>query len=235
MRITILTIFPEIMESYWHSPVIQRCIDKELLSLKTVDIKEYAKGSFRHIDDSPYGGGAGMILKCQPVIDALRENQHDNSHVIGLVPIGKPFTQKKAHELSGKEDLILISGHYEGMDARIYDECDELISVGDYILTGGEIPAMILVDSVARLLEGALRKESTEEESFEDGLLEYPQYTKPREFEDKKVPEVLLSGDHEKIRKWRLKQSLLITKNNRPDLFAKRKLKKEEEELINDK
>ena len=234
MRITILTIFPEIMESYWHSPVIQRCIDKGIVSLEIVDIKEYAKGSFRHIDDSPYGGGAGMILKCQPVMDALRSYQKENSYVIGLVPAGKPYTQEKVHVLAQKEDLILIAGHYEGMDARIYDACDELISVGDYILTGGEIPAMILTDSIARILEGALRKESTEEESFEDGLLEYPQYTKPREFEGKKVPEVLLSGDHEKIRKWRLKQSLLLTREIRPDLFAKRKLNREEEDLLND-
>ncbi|MCI2154532.1 MAG: tRNA (guanosine(37)-N1)-methyltransferase TrmD [Solobacterium sp.] len=232
MKIQVLTIFPELFGSFLKAPLTARAIANESLELKIIDIKDYASGSFRHIDDSPYGGGAGMILKCQPVLDALHAAESPDSWRILLSPSGKPYDQKHAHELLKKKDLILIAGHYEGFDARIEAEADEWISTGDYILSGGEIPAMTIMDSMIRLLGGTIRAASTEEESFEDGLLEYPQYTKPRIYEGMQVPEVLLSGNHEAIRRWKLKESLRRTLEHRPDLLKDRKLTKEETELM---
>ena len=221
LKITILTICPEQFGDFRKTPLIARAVESGLLALNIVDMRDFAPGSFRHVDDSPYGGGAGMILRCQPVLDALEAYRTPNSHVVILAPIGKPYTQKDAHRLSGKEHLILICGHYEGMDARIYPYADELLSIGDYVLTGGELPAMVICDSVLRLVKGSMKEESIREESFEDGLLEYPQYTRPAEYKGEKVPEVLLSGDHEAIRKWRHEEALRLTKENRPDLLKK--------------
>lgn len=205
-----------------------------------MDIRDYAPGSFRDVDDSPYGGGVGMILRCQPVLDALEAvrtpansdvseshaapsghtaTDSHADHVVILTPIGTPYKQADAHRLSMEEHLILICGHYEGMDARIYPHADELISIGDYILTGGELPAMVICDSVMRLVKGSMKEESTVEESFEDGLLEYPQYTRPADYNGQKVPEVLLSGDHEAIRQWRREEAERITRERRPDLL----------------
>ena len=231
MTISVLTIMPELFGSFLQAPVIARAIRNGVLEVKIIDIREYAPGSFRHIDDSPFGGGAGMVMRCQPVLDALRACNNKERTVI-LSPAGKPYTQKKAHELSSAGHLVLICGHYEGMDARIYPHADEQISIGDYVLTGGEIAAQVIIDSIARLLPGSLRDESTQEESFENGLLEYPQYTQPAVYEGEAVPDVLRSGDHEKIRKWRLQQSLLLTRRMRPDLFEAHVLTEEEKTLL---
>lgn len=222
MRISILTICPEMFGDFKNTPLISRAVSSGLLELEVIDIRDFAPGSFRKVDDSPYGGGAGMILRCQPVLDALESVRMEGSHVVILAPSGTPYTQKDAHRLSEKEHLILICGHYEGMDARIYPHADELLSIGDYIVTGGELPAMIIADSVMRLVKGSMKEESTIEESFENGLLEYPQYTRPAEYKGQKVPEVLLSGDHEAIRKWRSEQAFEITNKNRPDLISEK-------------
>ncbi len=219
MKITILTICPEQFGDFQKTPLISRAVDAGLLELSIIDIRDYAPGSFRHVDDSPYGGGAGMILRCQPVLDALEAVRTPLSHVVILAPIGKPYVQADAHRLAAMEELILICGHYEGMDARIYPYADEILSIGDYVLTGGELPAMVICDSLMRLVEGSMKKESTVEESFEEGLLEYPQYTRPADYKGQKVPEVLLSGDHEAIRKWRQEEALRVTKERRPDLL----------------
>ena len=240
MRISILTMFPELFGDFQKAPVIARQLETGRLELLLYDIKTFAPGSFRRIDDSPYGGGAGMVLRCQPVIDALRAALRDGDtgtdirpdaaredsrqrrgkcSVVILDPAGKPFQQKMARQMSSLDHLILICGHYEGMDARIYAYADQVISIGDYVLTGGELPAMVLADAVVRLTQGALRSESTQEESFEDGLLEYPQYTRPAVFEGQKVPDVLLSGDHAAIRSWRQRAALERTEKYRPDLL----------------
>ena len=234
MIISVLTIMPELFGSFLQAPVIARAIRNGTLEVEIIDIREYAPGSFRHIDDSPFGGGAGMVMRCQPVLDALRacKKEELKTHSVILSPAGIPYTQQKAHELSDTEHLVLICGHYEGMDARIYPHADEQISIGDYVLTGGELAAQVIIDSVARLLPGSLRDESTREESFENGLLEYPQYTQPAVCEGEAVPDVLRSGDHEKIRKWRLQQSLLLTRRMRPDLFEAHKLTEEEKCLL---
>ncbi len=260
MIISVLTIMPDLFGSFLQAPVIARAIRNGVLEVEIVDIREYAPGSFRHIDDSPFGGGAGMVMRCQPVLDALRvcknkerTDHSDNlretggisqskdsasaplpgsSRTVILSPAGTPYTQMKARDFSNTEHLILICGHYEGMDARIYPHADEQVSIGDYVLTGGELAAQVIIDSVARLLPGSLRDESTQEESFENGLLEYPQYTQPAVYEGEAVPEVLRSGDHEKIRKWRLQQSLLLTRRMRPDLFAAHELTEEERALL---
>ena len=225
-------MFPEVFQGFLQFPMIRRCIDKGIASIEVTDIKDYADGSFRHIDESPYGGGAGMILRCEPVVRAIRAVRRENSIVIAMAPIGTVFTQKDAMELKDAEDIVLLAGHYEGFDARIYEYCDRIISMGDFILSSGELPCMALIDSVIRLKEGIIRSESTEDESFMNGLLEYPQYTRPYDFEGKKVPDVLLGGNHEKIRKYRRMQSLLLTKKNRPDLFEKAELSEAEKALF---
>ena len=247
MKITILTMFPQLFDSFREGPVVQRAIRKGSLELSVVDIKEFAPGSFRHIDDSPFGGGAGMVMRCQPVLDALRSVRGSaesgsaesgsavsfrSTIVAALSPAGRQFTQKQAHRLSELDHLILICGHYEGMDERIYRHVDEEISIGDYVLTGGEIAAMAVSDAVIRLLPGALRSESTSEESFENGLLEYPQYTQPAVCEGEAVPEVLLSGNHARIRRWRLQESLRRTMERRPDLLEGRQFTEEEIALL---
>ena len=219
MKITILTICPEQFGDFQKTPLISRAVNAGLLELSIIDIRDYAPGSFRHVDDSPYGGGACMILRCQPVLDALEAVRTPLSHVAILAPIGKPYVQADAHRLAAMEELVLICGHYEGMDARIYPYADEILSIGDYVLTGGELPAMVICDSLMRLVEGSMKKESTVDESFEEGLLEYPQYTRPADYKGQKVPEVLLSGDHEAIRKWRQEEALRVTKERRPDLL----------------
>lgn len=228
-------MFPELFGDFQRAPVIQRALKKEAAVLHIVDIREFAGGSFRHIDDSPFGGGAGMILRAAPVfgaLDAAVAGSAAKPRVIALTPAGVPFTQKKARELAKEEHIVLICGHYEGMDERILRRADEEISIGDYILTGGELPAQIITDAVLRLQEGVLRPESTAEESFEDGLIEYPQYTQPADLDGDRVPEVLLSGDHERIRIWRRKASLKRTLERRPDLLEGKKLSDEDQRLM---
>ena len=219
MKITVLTICPEQFGDFQRTPLIARAVEKKILELNIVDIREFADGCFRKVDDSPYGGGAGMVLRCQPVLDALESVRTKDSRTILFAPIGTPYTQKDARRLSKEEHLILICGHYEGMDARIYPHADELVSIGDYILTGGELPAMVLADSVMRLVDGTIKEESLKEESFDQDLLEYPQYTRPADYKGQKVPEVLLSGNHEKIEQWRREEALRVTKERRPDLL----------------
>ena len=233
MKITILTMCPELFDSFLDSHVVKRAQKLGAGHIRILDIRPFAGGSYRHIDDSPFGGGKGLVLRCGPVLEALAEAEKEGeaegcgpAFKIALVPAGLPYDQKKARVLAGMDHLILICGRYEGMDARIYDHVDLRLSVGDYILTGGEIPAMAVADSVLRLLKGNLKEGSAEEESFENGLLEYPQY------QGERVPEVLLSGNHEKIRAWRLRESLRETLSFRPDLLKGRDLTPEENQFL---
>lgn len=232
MRISVLTLFPEQFEGFFSTSIVGRSVERGIVSADLVQIRDFAKDTHRHVDDTPFGGGAGMVMKCQPVFDALELVRTPDSRVVLLSASGKPYTQKKAHELASVPHLIFLCGHYEGVDERIAEACDEQISIGDYVLTGGELGAMVIADSVIRLLPGVIREDSIAEESYENGLLEYPQYTQPAEYNGKRVPDVLLSGHHENIRKWRLTQSLLRTRENRPDLFAAHELTKEEQKLL---
>lgn len=232
MKITVLTICPEMFGSFLESHVVKKAERRGAASVAVTDIRDFAGGSFRHIDDSPFGGGFGLVLRCGPVLDALASVRTEKTKTVVLSPAGTPFSQKKAEELSREEELVLICGHYEGFDARILDEADMLLSLGDYVLTGGELPAMVVADAVLRLLPGVLKEGSADDESFADGLLEYPQYTQPKEFRGKCVPEVLLSGDHGRIRRWRLKESLRETLRRRPDLLDGRSFTEEEAELL---
>ncbi len=234
MRIRILTIFPEMFEGFLNTSIIKKARLKNLIDIEVVDFRAYSKDHSHRVDDYPYGGGAGMVLMCQPVLDALKEHSDANSYIMLTSPTGKVFNQKMAHELMEKDDIVIICGHYEGYDARIYDYVDQQVSIGDYILTGGELPAMVITDTLTRLVEGVIAADSIVDESFENGLLEYNQYTRPEEYDGKKVPEVLLSGHHENIRKYRLKESLKLTYLNRPDLLENREMSKEEERMLED-
>ena len=223
MRFDVLTLFPEMFEPVKTS-ILGRAEKKELIELNLINFREFSTDKQRHVDDCPYGGGAGMVIKPEPVYAAYRSIVDELSYkpkVIYLSPQGKVLHQKMARELAKEEHLILLCGHYEGIDQRLLDEIvDEEISIGDYVLTGGELPAMVLIDAISRNIKGVLNEESVEEESFsEENLLEYPQYTRPEEFMGRRVPEVLLSGHHANIEKWRREQSLEITKRKRPDLL----------------
>ena len=223
MKIDILTLFPEMFTPI-NTSIIGRAQENNLLEINLINYRDYSKDRLKHVDDTPYGGGAGMVIKPEPIYDAYKEiTKNSNSHkVIYMSPKGKLFNQEMAKELAKEEHLIILCGHYEGVDERIIEEIvDEEISIGDYVLTGGELPAMCLVDAVARNIEGVLSEDSTVDESFSNGLLEYPQYTRPEEFVGRKVPEILLSGDHAKVDNWRLEKSLEITKQRRPDLYEK--------------
>ena len=219
MKITVLSMFPEMFASYQASILVTRAKEKGLLDLEIVDLKEYAKGSYRRMDDSPYGGGAGMLIRCDCILNALDAVRTPCSRVVLFAAGGMPYKQADADRYSTLDHLILIAGHYEGVDARVYEFCDEIISVGDYVLSGGELPAMTVCDSVVRLLDGVLRDESTVTESFRGDLLEYPQYTRPPEYRGMKVPDVLRSGNHAAIEAWRREQAEAWTKKWRPDLY----------------
>jgi tRNA (guanine37-N1)-methyltransferase len=220
MRIDILTLFPEMFKGPFSESIIKRAQEKGLVQLNLVNIRNFAKGSHQSVDDSPYGGGPGMILKVDVLAQSLESLP--KGHRILLTPQGKTFSQKRAYELSKLPHLILVAGHYEGWDERIREHLvDEEISIGDYVLTGGELPAMVLVDAIVRLVPGVLGKEeSAREESFSHNLLEYPQYTRPEKFRGWEVPRVLLSGNHQEIKKWREEQALKKTREKRPDLLA---------------
>ena len=220
MKFDILTLFPEMFEPVKQS-IIGRAIEKELLEINLINIRDFSKDKHKKVDDTPYGGGAGMVMMPDVVYDAYNSIlDKEKAKVIYLSPQGKVLNQKKVVELSKQEHIILLCGHYEGIDQRVLDEIvDEEISIGDYVLTGGELPAMVLIDSVSRYVEGVLKEDSTKEESFTNNLLEYPQYTRPEVFHEKSVPEVLLSGHHENIKKWREEKSIEITKKKRPDLL----------------
>ena len=232
MKFDVLTLFPEMFESLKQS-IIGKAQERNLIDINIVNIRDFSKNKHKKVDDTPYGGGAGMVIMPDIVYDCCNSVKTETSKVIFLSPQGKVLTQKKVEELSKQKHLILLCGHYEGIDQRVLDKVvDEEISIGDYVLTGGEIPAMVLIDSVSRYVEGVLKEESTKEESFSNGLLEYPQYTKPEIFEDTKVPEVLLSGHHENINKWRKKEALRNTYLKRPDLLKEYNLSKEEKRYL---
>lgn len=219
MKFDVLTLFPEMFSPVKQS-ILGKAEEKGLININLINIRDFSKDKHKKVDDTPYGGGAGMVIRPDVVYDAYNSVKTDEVKVIYLSPQGKTLNQKKVEELSKQKHLILICGHYEGIDQRVLDELEvEEISIGDYVLTGGELPAMVLIDSVSRYIEGVLTQESIKEESFSSNLLEYPQYTRPEEFMGRKVPEVLLSGHHENIRKWRYEKQLEITKQKRPDLL----------------
>ncbi|MDP4178007.1 MAG: tRNA (guanosine(37)-N1)-methyltransferase TrmD [Bacillota bacterium] len=234
VTINILTLFPEMFDIFNHS-IIGRAINKDIINIKTFNIRNYTLDKHRKVDDYPYGGGAGMVMAVQPVADAIKAvNSEGKGKVIFLGPRGKTFNQEMAKSLSKEDNLIFLCGHYEGIDERIYKYVDMEISLGDFVLTGGEMACIPIVDCICRLIPGVLSSsESFTEESFYNGLLEYPQYTRPEVFQGEKVPEVLISGHHENIRKWRRYKSLMITKEKRNDLFLKLDLSKEDKLLIN--
>lgn len=234
MKIAILTLFPEMFTGILTNSIVKRAIAKNVVEIEIVDIRKYTLDKHFRVDSPPVGGGAGLIMKCQPIVDALNslENKATANKIL-LAPTGKIFNQDKTKKLVEiNQDIVLICGHYEGIDERINDYVDETISLGDYILSGGEIGAMAITDAIVRLLDGAISSDSIVEESFENFLLEYPQYAEPHNFEGKLIPDILYSGNHTAIRKWRRKESLRRTKELRPDLFAKIKLTKEDISLL---
>jgi len=227
MKISVITLFPQMFESTFNYSIIKRAVDKKLIELSFVDLRDFGIGKHKLVDDTPYGGGNGMVLRVDVVHSAIEKTldkkyKKSQQKIILLTPHGKKFGQAKALKFSKLKHLIILCGHYEGFDERVTDYVDEQISVGDFVLTGGEIPAMLLIDSVARLTKGVIKKGSREDESFPN-LLEYPHYTKPRIFEGKKVPEILLSGNHPEIKKWRQDLSYKTTKKLRPDLLIFKK------------
>ncbi|WP_446899493.1 tRNA (guanosine(37)-N1)-methyltransferase TrmD [Clostridium sp. LBM24168] len=233
VRIDILTLFPDMFNLFNYS-IIGRAKEKGILHINTVDIRDYTKDKHRKVDDYPYGGGAGMIMAAQPIVDCIKAVRKVNSgNVIFLGPRGRTFNQEMAKHLSKEKELIFLCGHYEGIDERVYKHIDMEISLGDFVLTGGESACIPIVDSICRMIPGVLKSsESYVEESFYNGLLEYPQYTRPEYFENESVPQVLISGHHENIRKWRRLKSILITREKRPDLLKKIQLSKEDIKLL---
>ena len=232
MKFDVLTLFPEMFEPMKHS-IIERASEKDLIDINLINIRDFSKDKHKHVDDTPYGGGAGMLIRPDVVYDAYSSVSEENAKVIYMSPKGKVLNQNMVKELSKESHLIILCGHYEGIDQRVLDEIvDEEISIGDYVLTGGEIPAMVLIDSVSRYVDGVIKKESTKEESFSNGLLEYPQYTRPETFLNSKVPEVLLSGNHQNIEKWRRQKSLENTYKKRPELLKNKKLSLEDKEFL---
>ena len=221
MRIDILTLFPHMFDGIFEESIISRAILEEKVHIQVINFRDYTDDPHGKVDDTPYGGGAGMVLRCQPIYDCVMSLKTEDSKVILMTPSGTPYKQEIAGDLSLEKHLILICGHYEGFDERIKSICDMEISIGDYVLTGGEVPAMVLVDSITRLLPGVITDESYINDSFQDGLLDYPTYTKPRVWNGLEVPSVLLSGNHEEIQKFREDESLRITKEKRPDLLEK--------------
>ncbi|MDR2557765.1 MAG: tRNA (guanosine(37)-N1)-methyltransferase TrmD [Mycoplasmataceae bacterium] len=219
MKITILTLFSDIFSQFRQYSIINRMVKKNNLTMEVVDLREFGKGKRKDVDDYQYGGGPGMVIRVEPIVQAIRKYQTKNTKIILLSPQGKQFTQTIAKRWSKVKHLMLICGHYEGIDERINHYVDEIISIGDYILTGGEIPAMVIIEAVGRLLDNSISRDSLACESFDDHLLDYPIYTKPIEFEGHRVPAVLLSGDHQKIQAYRKTMQIKKTKQLRPDLY----------------
>ena len=229
MRFHILTLFPDMVEQGLHTSIIGRAVEKGLLAIEAVNIRDYTLDKHKKVDDYPYGGGAGMVMQAQPIYDAylsIVEKIGYRPRTIYLTPQGPLFTQQAAKEFALEEDVILLCGHYEGVDERVLEEIvTDYISIGDYVLTGGELPAMVLVDAISRMVPGVLKnQESGETESLEGNLLEYPQYSRPEVWREKAVPPILLSGNHQKVDEWRREQSILRTKERRPDLFERAEL-----------
>ena len=221
MRIDILTLFPEIFQTFKTESIIKRAIEKDLVEINIIDFRKYSKDPHQKVDDTPYGGGSGMVLMCQPIYDCIESIKKENSKVIMLTPDGTLYKQKIAYDLAQEKHLILLCGHYEGFDERIRNIVDMEISIGDYVLTGGELPAMVVSDSVIRLVDGVIDKNSHLVDSFNDSLLDYETYTKPYDFRGMKVPDVLISGDHKKIDDFRRNSRYNRTKDRRPDLLEK--------------
>lgn len=237
MNYHILTLFPEMVLNGLHTSIIGRAAEKGLLSIEAIDIREYSTDKHRHVDDYPYGGGAGMVMQPMPICDAyddLCEKLSKKPRVIYMTPQGRVFNQKIAEELAQEEDLVFLCGHYEGIDERALELiATDYLSIGDYVLTGGELPAMVMIDCISRLIPGVLNNDSSAEfESFHDNLLEYPQYTRPEEYRGLRVPEVLLSGHHKNIDAWRREQSIKRTLERRPDLLSGAALSKKEAEYL---
>lgn len=222
MKIDILTLFPNMFDGFLTESIIKRAISKNLVEINIHNIRDYSSMPHNQVDDTPYGGGAGMVLMCDPIFKAIESLKSDNSLVILMSPQGKVFKQQIAYNLKKEKHLIIICGHYEGFDERILSIVDLEISIGDYILTGGELPSMIITDSIVRLLDGVIDEESHINDSFNDNLLDYPTYTKPRVYNGMEVPEVLLSGHHENIKKWRNEQKIKKTQEKRPDLLEEK-------------
>ena len=228
MNFYVLTLFCEMIDEMSNHSIIKRAVSKGIVNIEAIDIRKFSNDRHGHVDDYPYGGGSGMVMKAQPIYDSYidlieRKNLPDDTRVIYVTPQGDKLDQRKVESLSKEENLVILCGHYEGVDERVIESIvTDQISIGDYVLTGGELPALVLMDSISRLVSGVLNKESSFlEETFSDGLLEYPQYTRPEVFQEKQVPEVLLSGHHAKIEKWRKEQSIERTKRKRPDLYEK--------------
>lgn len=239
MKIHILSLFPEMFTGVLGTSIMKKAVEKEAVSFEVTDFRDFSTNKHKSVDDYPYGGGAGMVLKPQPIfdaIDAIKEKSNQKPRIVLMCPQGEKFTQKKAEELAQESQLIFICGHYEGYDERIREQlATDEISIGDYVLTGGELGAMVVIDSVVRLLPDALgNEESAPEDSFSTGLLEHPQYTRPAEFNGYEVPEILRSGHHQKINDWRKKQSLLRTKQRRPDLLENYPLTDQEKQWLNE-
>ena len=232
MKFDVLTLFPEMFEPLNQS-ILGRAAEKNLININPINIRDFSKDKHKKVDDTPYGGGAGMVIRPDVVYDAYKSIKDDGAKVIYMSPQGTVLNQEKVKDLSKEQHLIILCGHYEGIDQRVLDEIvDEEISIGDYVLTGGEIPAMVLIDSVSRYVEGVISNESTSEESFSNNLLEYPQYTRPEVFNNVIVPEVLKSGHHENIEKWRRAESLKNTYKKRPDLLKDVQLSEEDRKIL---
>lgn len=221
MKISILTLFPEMFDGFINSSIIKRGIDKDLIDIEVINIRDFSTLNNNKVDDTPYGGGAGMVMRVDIVYDAIESVRTSDSKVYLMTPAGKPFNESMAQILSKCKHLILVCGHYEGIDERITEFIDGEISIGDYVLTGGELPAMVITDAVSRLVDGVITKESLEDESFNDNLLDYPTYTRPYEFKGFTVPDVLLSGHHENINKWRMEKRIERTNERRKDIISK--------------
>jgi len=233
MKITVLTLFPEMYENFLKTSIISRIIDKGNVEIKIVNIRDYSLDKHKHVDDTPYGGGAGMLMKVDVLHSALINNvDHHKTYAILTSPKAKPLKQKDLLRLSKLDDICIICGHYEGIDYRFEKYVDEKVSIGDYVLTGGELASMVLIDGILRLLDDSISKDSLKEESYINGLLEYPQYTRPVEYNGDRVPDVLQNGNHEEIRKFNLRNSLKETLKYRPDLLEKRQFSQEEKDLL---
>lgn len=234
MKITILTLFPSMFKGFLEESIIKRAQDKGVVEFEIVDFRKYSLDKHHHVDDTPYGGGAGMVLKCDIIDRCLVDYKKEGSKAILMTPQGRTYNQACAYELAMEDHIILICGHYEGFDERIRSFVDDEISVGDYVLTGGELPAMIISDSITRLLDGAITEASHMGDSYSNGLLEYPQYTRPQSYKGMDVPFVLQNGNHKEIAKWRMKESLRKTYLRRRDLLEKIELDKEQKKLLNE-
>ena len=219
MKIDILSLFPNMFTGFLNESIIKRAIEKKKVEINIIDFRAYSKLNNNQVDDTPYGGGPGMVLRCEPIFDCIDDIKTKDSKIILLTPDGKKYNQKMAVNLKDEKHLIIICGHYEGFDERIRTLADIEISIGDYILTGGEVPAMTITDSIVRLLDEVINKESICDESFNNNLLDYPTYTKPRSYRGLNVPEVLLSGDHKKIAEWRKNEQIKRTQEKRPDII----------------